>query len=230
MARPADPHAKIDLLRAAEAVFVERGLDDAKVEEITRRAGHSKGAFYLHFGSKEEAFRQIVETLVARLESCLDDSQALMSGDKHLEPASYAKEWHEKDLEVFEFVWQNRGVMRLCLQGGGSVQFIHLIDEFAERSRRNTKLFLEWGKRHDLFRHDVDAEVASLMISGAYDRVAREVVRSDRKPDLARITKHLQRLIIGAVGSPAFVAIVDPQVIHARRPNGHGRASQRGAR
>ncbi|MGZ3427448.1 MAG: TetR family transcriptional regulator, partial [Polyangia bacterium] len=61
MARPPDPNAKIDLLRAAEAVFAERGLDHAKVGEITERAGHSKGSFYLHFENKEDAFRQIVE-------------------------------------------------------------------------------------------------------------------------------------------------------------------------
>ena len=72
MPRPADPNAKIDLLRAAEAVFVERGLDNAKVEEITERAGHSKGSFYLHFDSKEDAFRQIVESTLARLATCLD--------------------------------------------------------------------------------------------------------------------------------------------------------------
>src|SRR5690349_20696006 len=77
--RLADPNAKIDLLRAAEEVFAERGLDHAKVEQITERAGHSKGSFYLHFSSKEDAFRQIVESTLARLAACLDQAQADVS-------------------------------------------------------------------------------------------------------------------------------------------------------
>ncbi|MEO8877136.1 MAG: helix-turn-helix domain-containing protein, partial [Polyangiaceae bacterium] len=62
MSRTADPKAKIALLRSAEVVFAERGLTSARIEEITKRAGLSKGAFYLHFESKEVAFRQVVES------------------------------------------------------------------------------------------------------------------------------------------------------------------------
>ena len=74
MPRPADRRAKIELLRAAEAVFVEHGLSAAKVEDITARAGVSKGAFYLHFESKEDCFRQIVEGFVAKLATCVGDA------------------------------------------------------------------------------------------------------------------------------------------------------------
>src|SRR5882757_8254947 len=66
MSRAADPTVKISLLRSAEEVFAEKGLSAAKVQDITERAGMSKGAFYLHFESKEEAFRQIVESFLAR--------------------------------------------------------------------------------------------------------------------------------------------------------------------
>jgi AcrR family transcriptional regulator len=76
MARPGDPNARIDLLAAAEAVFVERGLDQTKVEDITDRAGRSKGSFYLHFTSKEDAFKQVVESMVARLSTFLDRAAA----------------------------------------------------------------------------------------------------------------------------------------------------------
>src|SRR5262245_61613572 len=105
MGRPADPHAKIDLLRAAEAVFVEHGLDQAKVEEITDRAGRSKGAFYLHFESKEDCFRQIVETFLARLSSCVDLAAEEVFGRRGLEdPRQYLTLWREKDTEIFEFI------------------------------------------------------------------------------------------------------------------------------
>ena len=66
MSRVADPTTRISLLRAAEEVFAKKGLEAAKVEDIAKRAGCSKGAFYLHFEGKEEAFLQVVESFLAR--------------------------------------------------------------------------------------------------------------------------------------------------------------------
>jgi AcrR family transcriptional regulator len=215
MPRPADPHTKIDLLRAAEAVFVECGLDQGKVEQITARAGHSKGSFYLHFESKEDAFRQIVETFVARLDGCLDATQELFSRGP-IPPAAYLSFWHEKDLEVFEFLWQNRRLVRLMLEGGKSAGFAYLIDEFAERSRRNLEKSLVWGMRAGLYRPGLDVELTSLAISGAYDRVARDLVRRERKPDLRRLCRDLQRFIVRGVGLPHLLAAADRVVNNSR--------------
>jgi AcrR family transcriptional regulator len=47
-------------------VFGERGYESATISEIVRRAGYSKGAFYTHFGSKEELFFHLLERRVAR--------------------------------------------------------------------------------------------------------------------------------------------------------------------
>ncbi len=69
------PRAKIELLRAAESVFAEHGLAASKVEHITARAGVSKGAFYLHFESKDDCWRQIIEGFVAKLANCLELSR-----------------------------------------------------------------------------------------------------------------------------------------------------------
>ena len=84
MPRAGDPTAKIKLLGAAEAEFVASGLGRAKVEDITSRAGLSKGAFYLHFESKEDAFRQLVETMVARLASLMDAARGRVRSGRAL--------------------------------------------------------------------------------------------------------------------------------------------------
>lgn len=205
MARPSDPNAKIDLLRAAEAVFVEHGLDRAKVEDITARAGRSKGSFYLHFATKEEAFRQIVETMLARLAACVDDTR-LDEMDPMAEPEAYFAVWREKDLQVFEYLWQNRGVARLLFEGGKSADFGYLIDEFAERARARIREGLARERRRGLYRQDLDVELASLVMAGAYDRVARELVHLRDKPDLRRWLGEIQRTILGGIGSPAVLA------------------------
>jgi AcrR family transcriptional regulator len=212
--RPGDPNAKVDLLRAAEEVFVARGFDAAKVEDITERAGHSKGAFYLHFRHKEDAFRQIVESLLARLGACIDEDE-LFPGNVH-HPSALIARWRDKDVEVFDFIWSNRRLMRLCLEGGHSAAWAYLIDEFAERSRQKTKLFLAWGIAQKLFRADLDVELASLALSGAYDRVARALVRAERKPNLARTVGGLQRIVMAGLGSASLIRVLDSQVTKPR--------------
>ncbi|WP_339742663.1 TetR/AcrR family transcriptional regulator [uncultured Maricaulis sp.] len=50
-----------EILEAALAVFVEQGFATARVEDIARRAGLSKGALYLYFPSKEAMLNALVE-------------------------------------------------------------------------------------------------------------------------------------------------------------------------
>jgi AcrR family transcriptional regulator len=228
MGRPSDPHAKIDLLRAAESVFAEVGLDHARVEDITALAGRSKGAFYLHFESKEEAFKQIVETMLARLAGCISDAGFDDLGEA--EPAAHLERLLDKDVEVFEFLWQNRRVVSLLLQGGGSARFGYLIDEFAERARAKSKEWLARGVERGVYRTGLDLDLASLLLSGAYDRVARQIVRLDTKPNIRAWLTKLQRMVILGLGAPEVAAAVENRTLQdddrrvTNRPRGSGRA------
>ena len=211
-ARPSDPNLRIDLLRAAEAVFVEHGLDRAKVEDITARAGRSKGAFYLHFDSKEDAFRQIVEGMVARLATFLE--RFIREARPPADRAELCRLWLEADLELFEFLWQNRGVAQLVFEGGNSARFGYLIDEFAERARGHVRERLGEGVRLGFYRRGLDVEVASLVISGAYDRVGRALVRMKDRPDLRRWLEELQQVVLRGIERDGEVA--DRRVTNTR--------------
>src|SRR3989442_12651239 len=70
MARPADPNAKEALVAAARAEFARRGLRGARIEDITAACGLSKGAFYLHFESKEALFGELVRAFVGAVPKC----------------------------------------------------------------------------------------------------------------------------------------------------------------
>src|SRR4029453_15963800 len=52
------------ILDAALEVFGERGLAGARLDDIARRAGVSKGTIYLYFPNKEELFREVVRAIV----------------------------------------------------------------------------------------------------------------------------------------------------------------------
>ena len=57
------------IVEAALEVFGERGLANARLEDIASRAGVSKGTIYLYFANKEELFREVIRsTMIANIE------------------------------------------------------------------------------------------------------------------------------------------------------------------
>lgn len=54
-----------EICAAALDVFAEKGFAAAKLDEIAKRAGVSKGTLYLYFKDKEQLFRAVVRNTVA---------------------------------------------------------------------------------------------------------------------------------------------------------------------
>jgi AcrR family transcriptional regulator len=77
MARPAEPHRRETILRAATEVFTEQGFSDTRLADIAQRAGVSTSTLYLYFSSKEEMVSAIAQenqqTLLNRLRPVLVD-------------------------------------------------------------------------------------------------------------------------------------------------------------
>ncbi|MGY5764523.1 TetR/AcrR family transcriptional regulator [Brachybacterium sp. DNPG3] len=55
------------LVRASLNVFVEKGLDGATVDDLTKAAGFTRGAFYSNFSDKEEVFIELFSAVTAEL-------------------------------------------------------------------------------------------------------------------------------------------------------------------
>lgn len=63
-------HRPQQIIEAALEVFGECGLAKARLDDIAKRAGVSKGTIYLYFPNKEELFREVVrQTAVAAIEA-----------------------------------------------------------------------------------------------------------------------------------------------------------------
>src|SRR5215210_3754035 len=65
-----------DLVRATRALFDERGMQDAPIEEIARAVGIARGLIYRQFSSKEELFVLTVTDYLAELYDLLDAAVA----------------------------------------------------------------------------------------------------------------------------------------------------------
>ena len=64
-----------EILDAAQKVFGESGFARAKLDDVARLAGVSKGTVYLYFDSKETLFREMVR---AKIVALLVESEALV--------------------------------------------------------------------------------------------------------------------------------------------------------
>jgi AcrR family transcriptional regulator len=67
-----------EIIEAARAVFLERGFALAKVDEIARRAGASKGTVYLYFPTKEALFEAVMRVNVL---SVIEGAAAAITAD-----------------------------------------------------------------------------------------------------------------------------------------------------
>jgi AcrR family transcriptional regulator len=77
-----------DLVAATRALFDERGIQDAPIEEIARAVGIARGLVYRHFSSKEELYVLTVTNYLRELDGVLQ--QAVVEGDA---PAAQLERW-----------------------------------------------------------------------------------------------------------------------------------------
>lgn len=58
--RPAEERHR-QLLQVAHRLFMKKGFRDTTIEDIARKAGLTKGAFYFHFNKKEDVLIELLE-------------------------------------------------------------------------------------------------------------------------------------------------------------------------
>jgi AcrR family transcriptional regulator len=66
------------IIEAAFRVFGEQGLQRARLEDVAREAGVSKGTIYLYFESKEALFREVVR---AKIVSAIEAAERELDND-----------------------------------------------------------------------------------------------------------------------------------------------------
>lgn len=70
-----------ELIAATRALFDERGVQDAPIEEIAKSVGIARGLIYRQFSSKEELYVATVTDYLSELAAALDDAEAKAGPD-----------------------------------------------------------------------------------------------------------------------------------------------------
>ena len=222
MARAANPNLKAQLVDAATEIFASHGLAAARVSDITDRAGASKGAFYLHFTSKEAAYLDIARAFLDQLlvlMRCQDESmcEAFAVGD--LDRVA------EADHQFMDFLWQHRRPLAMVLDGAVGTSYAFMQDEFIDSILHHMRESI--GAHHRAYPQlagVIDAEFAATMATGIVFMYARRIIREHRPPFGAEQLMAFRVLI--AAGQPPAVADL---LLHTAPYRGAADAPYRGA-
>ena len=220
MPRPARPGAHDALLDAARKEFARRGLDGARVEDIARRAGVSKGAFYLHFRTKEEAFAEILQRLLGALEEhARRRHEAVQRLDAAGDPGAAARRLDlecQLDTDLLGLLWLNRHLLAALDTAGGPVS-VRLVGDFRRRMRALVAVRIADRQRAGDLRSDVDPDVLGDLVVGTYEAFVRRMADLPSRPDLAAWVRSFVRVVYEGLLSPASRAA--PKAAPTARPS-----------
>src|SRR3954469_6277678 len=179
------------LLAAARDVFAESGFAEANIADVVARAGASVGSLYHHFGGKADLYLALFEDYQARQEAraaaavraartqgTTDPTELFLAG-----AAAYLRG-----------CWEERGLARLFLAGGGPSGF-----ELIARRR-----YREWTRVNAaLLRADEQpmGETLVLVLTSVVAEAGSEVAVQENEDEATRLADEVVELI-GRISLP----------------------------
>ena len=185
----------------------------ARIEDITLACGVSKGAFYLHFDSKEALFRELTEVLEGEFDRMLADRQkayaTLLEARKGVgEPrgdANFIKRKSEldarEDRRMLEVLWTWRDVIDVLLRGCQGTEFDGVMWEMLDQQLWRVREECRALQQVRLMRADVSPEMLGMMALGTYLFVVRRLAQAKEKPDFDELVMGLQKVMAGGMAA-----------------------------
>jgi len=184
------PESLAKLKKAARKLFVERGYDATRPQDIAREAGLGHGTFYLHYPDKRACFLAFVEE--ARQE--LDDYVRV----RIEEDASLESLIATTLNAIYDYAQSHPGVLNAAMTDEAvidaeGVQAAPLLQRWGN----------DWGEtvrkmaRNGQVSRELDSEVVGQAIVGAIHQAASAGFRSGR--ERSKIVRNLTRFLVRAL-------------------------------
>lgn len=190
------------ILRAARAVFIEKGYLAARVEDVAKRAGLSKGAVYFYFASKRDLFMALVAEEHENTYSFLDQAET-----DHRPAAVKLLDLGQKYLDYFAGLKSPpRFFLMMCEQGirddeiREEVQAVH--QRFVDAAAR----ILAQGMAEGAFRR-ADPQAVAQMLKAIIDGMAGQSAVGIR-PDRERLLTDGIQMILYGILAPGMAGLM----------------------
>src|SRR5215204_798794 len=180
-------------LRAATAVFAEKGFFNSKVADIARAAGIADGTVYLYFKNKDDVLHSIFDRAMAEFisEGRREIASIEMPADKlrriaelHLERLGA-----DRDMAIV-FQVELRGSIKFMQEfsAAGFSEYLDII--------RGT---IEAGQKSGAFRADLKPIVCAKMLYGALDEMVTNWILSNRSYPLEPMAGEVLKVFFGGL-------------------------------
>jgi AcrR family transcriptional regulator len=179
------------LLASARRIFAREGFEAARIQDIAAHAGHTRGAFYANFESKESLFLALLEQqvsehlsrLTARLQSCKSDLEKIAAIRAYYLERASDRQWSFLMLEFKLFAVRHPRIRaRLArahwqIRASAKLQINALLSgTFPEKPREATRASLDAALSALVLQHAFDPETLPndqliLMLGQIFDAV-----------------------------------------------------------
>lgn len=175
----------IHIIEESIKLFAKKGFSSTSVQEIANECGISKGAFYLHFKSKDALLLELFNHFYHQIQRKIDDVQSA-----ELDPRTKFKE----QLRItFEEIADHREFIIMQIREQ-AIPFNDHIDDFLTKMRFNTYLFYK-RQLLSMYGKEIDAAVweVSLIIHGIFKGFIDLIIIEGAKLDYDEISQAILR-------------------------------------
>lgn len=184
------PESLARLKAAARKLFVERGYDATRPQDIARAAGLGHGTFYLHYPDKRACFLAFLAEARRELDDLLQS--------RRVQGATLEQSVAAALTAIYDYADSHPGVMRAAMADE------RMIDAEGAESRPLLALWgEEWAQivrgfaKSSIVCSSYDADIVGQAIAGALHQAGREAHRSARSREalVKNLTLFLSRAL-----------------------------------
>lgn len=185
------------LITAAMEVFADRGFRAPSIQDICKRAGYSRGAFYAHFKDRDELLGAVMEQMLSGF--LIESIESKQAGDVtsmigNFVTAAIGKAW-AVDASVR---WRFHHSLEACA-ASETVRLRYL--EAVDNMRQRIKAQVLVGQRDGRVRADIDAGIiAGMLIGLAYGGVV--MLELGAKYDFSPVAENILKILAPQTKAP----------------------------
>jgi len=179
---------------AALKVFVEKGFQQTRIQDITNAAGVSTGTFYIYYKTKRELFLDVIDDMTMFMVKALEEA-ATEDSDILRGAISTAKFYLDNYASFAGVINQFRGMMT---SGEPSVKhkFLELHNKLADPIIRQIRVAIKKGLIRDL-----DPELLASAMMGVVEFLSFRVTYDENRTSSESIS-FMVDLFINGIGLP----------------------------
>ena len=174
------------LLDSALQVFARNGYERATVDEIVREAGFSKGAFYVHFETKEDLFWEMLEERITAQQETfrqvVDSSLSVAENERRILEQAFNMSAHPLGPAV---------ILEFTAHGMRNEKVREQLARMYERWHTFVAETLTAGQELGVVRKDVDLSLLASTIMALFEG---SMIQSHFAPDSLRLDRKVEDL------------------------------------